>query len=125
MPLVRVDVVEGKPQSYRQAIGMAVHEAMVATLNVPADDKFQVLSERPAGDIVADEQYLGIARSGDQVVIQVTLNSGRDLAMKQAFYAAVATKLVDLGIRAEDILINLVEVDKIDWSFGNGVAQYA
>lgn len=125
MPLVRVDVVEGKPQSFRQAIGQAVHESIVETLNVPVDDKFQVLAEHPAGDIVADEQYLGIQRSGDQVVIQVTLNSGRTPELKQAFYAAVVKRLEPLGIRRADVLINLVEVEKIDWSFGNGEAQYA
>lgn len=126
MPFVRIDVVEGKPQSFRAAVGKLVHEAIVETLNVPADDHFQVLGEHPAADMIADPQYLGIERSGDQVFVQVTLNAGRSSEIKQSFYAAVAQKLRDeLGIRPEDVLINLVDVAKIDWSFGNGEAQYA
>ena len=46
--------------------------------------------------------------------------------MKQRFYKAVADGLRDdLKLRKEDILINLVEVPKENWSFGNGEAQYA
>jgi hypothetical protein len=28
------------------------------------------------------------------------------------------------GLRPQDVFINLVEVDKANWSFGNGIAQY-
>jgi 4-oxalocrotonate tautomerase len=29
------------------------------------------------------------------------------------------------GVRREDVLVNLVEVARENWSFGNGIAQYA
>ena len=70
--------------------------------------------------------YLGISRSADAVIIQVTLNEGRTVEMKRAFYKAVADGLqAKAGLRREDVVISLVEVKKENWSFGNGEAQYA
>ncbi len=126
MPLVRIDLIEGKPPEYRRAIGDVVYEAMRATINVPENDRFQVIAEHAANDFIFDPTYLGIARTADCVFIQVTLNKGRTVEMKQAFYKAIADGLHGrLKMRREDVLINLVEVDKENWSFGNGVAQYA
>ena len=126
MPLVRIDLARGKTEHYRRAIGDAVYDAMIATLNVPADDRFQIIAEHAENDFIVDKTYLGIERSDDAVVIQVTLNAGRSVEMKRAFYKAVADGLHDhLELRREDIFINLIEVAKENWSFGNGEAQYA
>jgi 4-oxalocrotonate tautomerase len=95
-------------------------------LNVPEDDKFMVISEHAPGDLIVDPDYLGIHRTADAVVIQVTLNEGRTVAVKQDFYRAVADGLHErIGLRREDVFISLVEVKKENWSFGNGEAQYA
>ena len=68
----------------------------------------------------------GIRRTQDCVFIQLTLNAGRSLEQKKEFYKAVADGLHErLGVRREDVFINLIEVAKENWSFGNGVAQYA
>ena len=126
MPLVRIDLVQGKPSDYRRAIGEVIYDAMTATLNVPKDDRFQIVTEHPAGDLVIDPGYLGIARTADAILIQITLNGGRSVDMKRAFYKAVADGLHErVGLRREDVFIGLVEVGKEDWSFGNGEAQYA
>jgi 4-oxalocrotonate tautomerase len=126
MPFVRIDLVAGKSAEYRRTIGEVVYDAMIQTLKVPEDDRFQVIAEHSAENLVIDPSYLGIARSGDCIMIQVTLNEGRTIEMKRAFYAAVANGLHQrLGLRREDVFINLVEVRKEDWSFGNGEAQYA
>ena len=126
MPIARIDLIEGKPAEYRRAIGDVVYEAMVETMNVPKGDRFQVIAEHAVGDLVFDSNYLGIARTPDCVFIQVTLNKGRTTEVKKAFYQAIADGLhLRIGLRREDVLINLVEVDKENWSFGNGVAQYA
>jgi phenylpyruvate tautomerase PptA (4-oxalocrotonate tautomerase family) len=108
------------------AIGDAVHAAMVETINVPADDRFQVFSEHAAEGLVYDPAYLGIARTDDMIVIQITLNSGRTLDQKRALYRVIADKLAkDPGLRPEDVLVSLVEVVKENWSFGRGEASYA
>ena len=126
MPLVRIDLPQGKPPEYRQTVGDVVYEAMRATLNVPENDRFQVITEHPPGGLVIDPTYLGIERSADALMIQVTLNAGRSVELKKAFYRAVADGLhAKLGLRREDVLIQLVEVPKENWSFGNGEAQYA
>jgi len=126
MPFVRIDLPQGKPPEYRAGIGDVVYEAMRTTLNVPENDRFQVITEHAPGGLVIDPTYLGIARSADAVTIQVTLNAGRSVELKKAFYRAVADGLHErLGLRREDVFINLVEVPKENWSFGNGEAQYA
>ena len=97
-----------------------------ATINVPAGDRFQVITEHPADGLVYDPGYLGIRRTDDVVFIEMTLNLGRTLEMKKAFYARIAENLArNPGLRKEDVFINLVEVPKENWSFGNGEAQYA
>ena len=109
MPLVRIDLVQGKSPTYREAISEVVYEAMLGTLNVPKDDRFQLIAEYPAENFVADPTYLGIQRTKDCVFIQVTLNQGRTVEQKQGFYKAVADGLHQrLEIRREDVLINLV-----------------
>jgi 4-oxalocrotonate tautomerase len=126
MPFVRIDLAQGKPSDYRKTIGQVVYEAMVETLNVPSNDRFQVITEHPAEDFVFDAIYLGIQRSKDCIFIQVTLNTGRTVEQKKQFFKAVADGLEkNLGLRREDAFINLVEVSKENWSFGNGEAQYA
>jgi 4-oxalocrotonate tautomerase len=126
MPLARIDLVRGKSADYRRTIGDVVYDAIVDILKAPVNDRFQVITEHLPEDHIADDSFLGITRTQDCVFIQVTLNSGRTLEQKKGFYKAVADGLHQrLGIRREDVLINLVEVAKENWSFGNGVAQYA
>ena len=126
MPLVRGDVPRGKSLEYRRTIGEVVYEAMIRTLNVPKDDRFQVITEHSPEALIIDPTYLGIQRTQDCIIIQIFLNEGRTTEVKKAFYRAVADGLHQrLGLRTEDVFINLVEVKKENWSFGNGVAQYA
>jgi 4-oxalocrotonate tautomerase len=126
MPLVRIDLEEGQSADYRRTIGEVVYEATVEILKVPKGDRFQVITEHAVGDFIYDPNYLGIQRSKDCVFIQITLNTGRTVDQKSAFYKAIADRLhASLGLRREDVFISLVEVSKENWSFGNGQAQYA
>ena len=126
MPLVRIDLARGKPSDYRRAVGEVVYDAMRTTLNVPEDDRFQIINEHPAENLSIDPGYLGIARTADCILIQITLNDGRTVEQKKAFYKAVADGLQQrVKLRGEDVFISLVEVRKENWSFGNGEAQYA
>jgi 4-oxalocrotonate tautomerase len=126
MPLTRIDLVAGKSAEFRRTVGDVVYEAMVETLKAPKDDRFQVIAEHPAENLIADENYLGIQRTKECIFVQMTLREGRSVEQKTAFYKAIADGLHDrLGVRREDVFINLVEVAKENWSFGNGVAPYA
>jgi 4-oxalocrotonate tautomerase len=125
MPLVRIDLKKGKSAEYRAEIGRVVYEAMVG-VGVPQNDRFEVVAEHDIANFLFDPAYLGIARTEDLVMIQITWNEGRTTEQKKALYKSIADGLAQsLGIRREDVLINLVEVKRENWSFGNGVAQYA
>jgi 4-oxalocrotonate tautomerase len=125
MPLVRIDLRKGKPPAYREAISRIVHESLVS-VGVPKDDRFQVITEHDAESFVFDPSYLDIRRTEDLVIIQITWNEGRTVEQKKALYKAIADGLAaTLSLRREDAFVSLVEVKRENWSFGNGVAQYA
>lgn len=126
MPLVRIALLKGKPPGVGKKIGAVVYRSMIDIINVPANDNFQIITEHDADGLIYDPDYLGIHRTDAIVFIQITLNEGRALELKKAFYKTVAQRLhAELGIRMEDVFISLIEVKKENWSFGNGVAQYA
>ena len=126
MPLVRIDLRQGKSPESRRLIGDMVYRAMRETINMPEHDRFQVITDHAADGLLYDPSYLGINRTDGIVFIQITLNAGRTLEQKKALYARIAELLAkESGIRPEDVLINLVECAKEDWSFGNGIASYA
>ncbi|MDZ3826044.1 tautomerase family protein [Pseudomonas monsensis] len=126
MPLVRVDIKQNPDPHFSRRIGEQVYAAMRSTINVPEHDNFQILAEHDGEHFIFDPQYLGIQRTDQLVIIQITLNEGRTLEQKKALYQTIAQNLnTQLGIRLEDVFINLVEVKKENWSFGNGIAQYA
>lgn len=125
MPLVRISLLRAKAEGFGRKVGDVVYRAMVDTLNVPLKDKFQVITEHAPGSLVYDPDYLGIERSDGFIAIQVTLTEGRSIETKQAFYSRVAEDLRrELDVRPQDVFVNLVEVRKENWSFGNGIAQY-
>jgi phenylpyruvate tautomerase PptA (4-oxalocrotonate tautomerase family) len=126
MPLVRIDLIRGKPAAFRKRIGEIIYTAMRDVINVPENDKFQVITQHDAEELNVADSYLGNRYSADIILIQITLNAGRTVEMKKAFFKRIADDLHDqLKVRREDVVINLVEVAKESWSFGGGVAQYA
>ena len=125
MPLVRIDLMEGRSVAQFAAIGEAVQRALVECLDVPARDQFQIVTEHPTGRLIYNSGYLGVERTDDIVIVQILLSSGRSVAQKQAFYAR-AVELISKGaaIRPEDVTVVLLENTRADWSFGRGEAQY-
>ncbi|HWK86028.1 MAG TPA: tautomerase family protein [Xanthobacteraceae bacterium] len=126
MPFARISLPAGKSAGYKKTVGDVVYEAMLPTLKAPEHDRFQVITEHSPADLIVDPDYLGISRTKDGIIVQLTLNEGRSIEQKKAFFKAVADGLHErLKLRREDVFINLVEVKKENWSFGNGIAQYA
>jgi 4-oxalocrotonate tautomerase len=126
MPLTRVSLRRGKPAAYRKAILDGLYAAMRETFGVPDDDRFMLVSEHDADDFVYGADYLGIARSDDLVIVQLTVSNTRSLAQKQKLFRRIVERLGENpGVRPEDVFINLVEVAAENWSFGHGLAQYA
>jgi 4-oxalocrotonate tautomerase len=126
MPLVRVSLRKGKPAAYRKAILDGIYAAMRSAFEVPEEDRFMVINEHDEADFSYSKTYLGIARTDDLILIQITANNTRTTEKKKAFFRQIVENLkADPGVRPEDVFINLVEVLPENWSFGNGIAQYA
>ncbi len=126
MPFTRIAVKEGMPTEKKKTIARNVHQAMVDSIAIPEDDFFQLISEYGHGDFFFDRGFLGIERSDDLVVVQITMRRGRSDAMKRDLYAKIAGNLhSNVGIRPEDIFIYLNENDFSDWSVGNGQMSMA
>lgn len=125
MPLVNIDLLEGRTQEELRLIGDSVHEAMTEQLNVPERDRFQIITQHTPATLQFDRDYLDIERSDRFVMVRVTLAAGRSADAKAAFYRQLAALLAGrIGLRSEDLAVILTENDRADWSFGRGQASY-
>lgn len=126
MPLTRIDLNHSAPPERGGIIGTVVYEAMTTIAGVPLDDLFQVVTRHGAGEIIYPRSgYLGVKYTDDLAIIQITWNAGRTVDLKKAFFRFVADEVARrAGISASDVWINLVEVPKENWSFGDGEMQY-
>jgi phenylpyruvate tautomerase PptA (4-oxalocrotonate tautomerase family) len=121
MPFARIDLIEGKTPEYRAAVADIVYRGIVDVLKAPDGDRFIVINEHTADNLIYDPNFLGFNRSADFLLIQVTSTVGNDKNSKLAFFRFIADELkAKLSVRPDDIMINMVYVDRSDWSFGNG-----
>ena len=121
MPFARIDLIQGKSAEYRTAVADIVYRGIVDVLKAPDGDRFVVVGEHTPDNLIYDPTFLGFRRSPDFLLIQVTSTVGNDKASKLAFYRFIADELkTKLSVRPDDIMINMVFVNREDWSFGNG-----
>ena len=126
MPLVEIILRTGKSAEYVSSVADAIHQALMAQANVPADDRFQIVYQVADTELIANTSYGGVNRSQDLIVVKITLNAGRTLEIKKNLYADIARRLnVAADVRPDDVMITLIEVTKENWSFGGGRATYA
>ena len=125
MPLITLSLEAGHSRDEKRQLADAVYEALRAAIQIPENDRFVAIHEHAAGDLIADPGYLGVARSGHPVFVEITMRRGRPTEKKQALYREIAQRMASTGlVRPEDVLIVLHENETADWSFGGGVAQY-
>ena len=121
MPFARIDLIQGKTPEYRAAVADIVYRGIVDVLKAPDGDRFVVVGEHQADNLIYDPDFLGFSRSPDFILIQVTSTVGNARETKFAFYRFIADELKrKLSVRPDDIMINMVFVAREDWSFGNG-----
>ena len=121
MPFARIDLAQGKTPAYRATAANIVYEAIVGVLKAPDGDRFIVVNEHKPENLIYDPDFLGMKRSPDFILIQVTSTVGNVKDQKLAFYRQIADELNSkLGVRPDDVMINMVFVDREDWSFGKG-----
>ena len=126
MPLVEITLRKGRKPDLLRLVADAIHDALVAEANVPADDRFQIIHEVEPDRLIAHPSYGGVSRGDGLIVVRITLNAGRTLEVKKRLYASMADRLEkSADVRRDDLLVSLVEVTKENWSFGNGLATYA
>lgn len=124
MPLVRIDLIEGRNDAERRLVTDAIHQAIVDVYGIPVRDRFQIVTEHPADSIIAEDAGLGFDRTAGVVMIQIFTQGGRSDDTKQRLYAAINEALGATGVAGEDVFIGYVENGPQDWSFGFGRAQY-
>ena len=121
MPFARIDLAQGKSSEYRATVAEVVYQGIVGILKAPDGDRFIVVSEHAPDNLIYDRHFLGMDRSSDFILIQVTSTVGNNKEAKLAFFRHVADQLNSkLGVRPDDVMVNLVFVQREDWSFGNG-----
>jgi phenylpyruvate tautomerase PptA (4-oxalocrotonate tautomerase family) len=121
MPFARIDLLKGKPSEFRAAVAEIVYKGIVDVLKAPDGDRFIVINEHSPDNLIYDQHFLGFNRSADFLLIQVTSTVGNNRESKLAFFRFIADELKSkLSVRPDDIMINMVFVDRSDWSFGNG-----
>ncbi len=121
MPFARVDLARGKTPEYRATVADVVYQGIVGVLKAPEGDRFIVVSEHSPENLIYDPTFLGMKRSADFILIQVTSTVGNTKEQKLAFFRHIADELKDkLNVRPDDVMVNMVFVDRADWSFGRG-----
>ena len=126
MPLVRISLPQNTTAADTAAVSNAVHNALVATFNVPQADCFQAIHRHLPTDLVCTSEFLGVQHTQHVVLVQISCSPGRTLEMKKALYKHIADGIAGTStFKPEDVIINLLETGRENWSFGLGIAQYA
>lgn len=124
MPLINIDVIQGRSQAELQTLLDTVHDAMVEAFEVPPTDRYQILTQHQPHEMIALDTGLGLTRSNDLVILRFT-SRGRSEDAKKNLYRLLAVNLeANCGLSPQDLIISITENDAADWSFGNGVAQF-
>ena len=125
MPLVRISLPQHTLPADVAAVSTAVHNALVATFNVPEADRFQAIHQHSPLQLICTPEFLGVQHSQHVVFVQICCSPGRTIEVKKALYAKIAA---DVGLtssfKTNDVIINLLETSRENWSFGQGIAQY-
>lgn len=124
MPLVRIEIYEGRTPEQVQQLADTVHEAAVTAFAAPPADRFQIIQQHPSEQMIMLDFGLGFNRTDKLVVMQIA-SQGRTATQKQAFYAKVAELFEERGIAGpDDLIISMIDNTRADWSLGRGRAQF-
>ncbi|WP_277964894.1 tautomerase family protein [Pseudomonas sp. RIT-To-2] len=121
MPFVRISLLQGRSAEYLQALSDGIHQAMVDTFDVPPSDRFQIIHQHGAGELLFDRDYLAGPRSEAFTLIAITAGKPRSNARRQAFYQTLVRRLhAKVGLDPEDVMVVITTTAAEEWSFGGG-----
>jgi phenylpyruvate tautomerase PptA (4-oxalocrotonate tautomerase family) len=124
VPLVRIEVHHGRSASELRKLADVVQDVMEDVFAAPPGDRYQVITEHPVGQLIAEDSGLGFRRTDDLVILQI-FHQGRSEQQKTAAYEQLALRLESqCGLSATDLVVTMCENDRSDWSFGHGRAQF-
>ncbi|MFE9319680.1 tautomerase family protein [Nocardia sp. NPDC052278] len=124
MPLVRIDMIRGRRPEDVRTIADAVQQSLIDVLKIPERDRFQIVTQHDADEIIALDAGLGFQRTQVTVIIRIFTQRGRSTEEKQRLYKTLAGQLGQIGVDGKDLFISYFENGPDDWSFGDGRAQY-
>lgn len=124
MPLVRIDVVEGRSDEELRALADTVHSVMLDVFAAPPGDRYQIITEHRARDLILEDTGMGFTRTDAVVLVQV-FQQGRSTDQKRALYRTLAQRLEERhGIAPTDVMVAVTGNSREDWSFAYGRAQF-
>jgi phenylpyruvate tautomerase PptA (4-oxalocrotonate tautomerase family) len=124
VPLIRIDMVEGRSPDEIKALLDATHRAVLAAFKVPTRDRYQIVHEHSPSRFVVEDTGLGITRTRNAVFIQVTTRPHPREA-KESLYKLLVRELEQTcGLAPSDVVVSIVTNTDEDWSFGYGRAQF-
>ena len=126
MPLVKVNLLEGRSAEEKDLIAASIQAALVSTLGVPDDDRYQLFNEYGRDSFRHTGGYLDMTYSDQLLIIEITFLEGRDDEVKKSLLAEINRNLVAAGVVAEDdVFVLITEIGRANVSFGKGLAQRA
>lgn len=124
MPLMRFDLIEGRDEKSLKKVLDVAHRSMVEAFQVPESDRYQIVQQHPAHEIIIEDTGLGFTRSKDLIIISI-VSKKRTTEQKETLYALLAQNLEsECAISPQDLMISITENGDADWSFGQGEAQF-
>ncbi|UZJ59164.1 tautomerase family protein [Pseudomonas sp. KU26590] len=124
MPLINIDLIEGRSDEQVKTLLDAAHRAVVEAFEVPEGDRYQIVNEHKPSRMIVEDTGLGIPRTDKVVLISVT-SRPRTEESKVRFYQLLAKALKEhCGIDSNDLMVSIVTNTDADWSFGHGRAQF-
>jgi phenylpyruvate tautomerase PptA (4-oxalocrotonate tautomerase family) len=124
MPLLRIDVIEGRSAAELKELLDPIHGAMLAAFKVRERDRYQIVHQHPAAEMRIEDTGLGIPRTESIVMVQVTTRP-RSRLEKQNFYELLCQELFrNCGVKTSDVVVSITQNVDEDWSFGYGRAQF-
>jgi Tautomerase enzyme len=123
LPVLRIDLIEGRSHAELKELLDAIHRAMLAAFKVPERDRYQIVHQHPAAEMRIEDTGLGIPRTERVVMVQVTTRP-RTQYEKKTFYEVLCQELQRCGVKASDVIVAITQNNDEDWSFGYGRAQF-
>ena len=124
MPLIRIDITEGRSDTAIKTLMDTVQDCVVEAFKVPVKDRYQIITEHKPGRIILEDTGLGFERTDQAIVIQV-FTSPRTTVNKTKFYKLLADNLKEqCDLNPKDLMVSVMTNTDVDWSFGFGSTQY-